>query len=112
MKRRIALVLLLACGLTATHLLTGCGTLGNGQLDLPVEITVEYHDNFGNGFVVVAGPDGIAVPEARYASVKTGALYEITETGGFLVTAPDGQTKVRIRRADQSAINNQKSAMP
>lgn len=98
MKKIAITTLLLIC----TQLVfTGCSTWGSGGPGIPVEITTEYHDNSDNGFVLVAGPGGIAVPEARYASVKTGARYEITATGGFLVTAPDGKTKIRIKRVEE-----------
>lgn len=91
MKGRIILVVLLAVVFT----LAGCGTFGNGRLDLPVDVSIEWQDNFGNGFTLVQG----TVTEVHYASVKTGVLYEITDSGGFQITAPDG-TKVRIQRKE------------
>ncbi|QBG47834.1 hypothetical protein EGM51_10680 [Verrucomicrobia bacterium S94] len=82
----------------AAFFITGCDTLGNGKIDLPVDVSVEWQDNFGNRFVMVDG----SITEATYRSLQTGIIYELTEEGGFLITAPDG-TKVRIRRRTEGA---------
>lgn len=106
MKNRIALVVLLACGLAATSLLSSCSTL-----DIPVEIQVVGTDNLGNQYDVTVGPDGVY---GTITSVVGQELYTLSDDG-FAVTLPDGKggtVRVRIKRADQSAINNQQSALP
>lgn len=105
MKKRIIMIGALAAVFAAIGFSTGCAswrdgesTFGNGQIDLPVNVTFEWHDNFGNGFTLVDG----TVTEITYKSVKTGVLYELTDTGGFCVTAPDGVTTVRIQRKTET----------
>ena len=77
-------------------LVFGCSTVGNGKVDLPVEVSIEWHDNFGNGFVFVGGE----LTEATYQSTQTGILYKYTDeaAGSFMVAAPDGKTKIRLRK--------------
>lgn len=97
MKKRILMVVVLGAVFAAISFTPGCGTFGNGQLDLPVDVSIEWHDNFGNGFTLEQG----SLTAATYRSVKTGVLYELADDG-FLIRAPDG-TNVRISRVVSSS---------
>ena len=75
----------------------GCGTFGNGQIDVPVDISVEWHDAMGNGFVLIDGQ----LESATYKSVKTGIIYEYAKdegVGSFAITEPHTGATVKIRQ--------------
>lgn len=95
---RIIMVIIIGIGVAIiSALAAGCSTLGNGKVDpFGIELSLEYHDNFGNGFVFVGGE----LTEATYQSTQTGILYKYTDeaAGSFMVAAPDGKTKIRLRK--------------
>lgn len=96
-KSRLALVGVIAALLALCALLPGCAlfpTLGNGKLDMPVEIEVVYVDSMGVEYHAEAGPNGAAF----YITVD-GAVFTPVEYGddGLIITGPDG-SRIRVKK--------------
>jgi hypothetical protein len=98
MKLIMTIILIAIAG--AIYLgITGCSTLGNGKVDIPVEITVQGTDNLGNAYDVTLGPDGVT---GEIRSVVGGNLYEVSEEG-FKITVPTetGPKVITVKRVDK-----------
>jgi len=94
MRKRFGLLSALIVAFTLVGYMTGCSTWGNGKLD--VEAEVVWQSNLGHEYRVIANDAGLKL----YASNK-GDLYEPTDSGGFVIQAPDGKggtVKTRIQR--------------
>jgi hypothetical protein len=94
MKKRIALVVLLACGLTATALLNGCGTFGNGRIDLPFDIDVALVTEDGRTFHIHQTAQGLDI-EGEFVEPKTGIVFILGEGVGN-ITARDPKTGLQV----------------
>ena len=102
MRKLIALMMLMMVIVIGLIAVSGCSTFGNGKIDVPVEISIEWHDNFGNGFTLVDG----TLTEATYRSVKTDAVYEFTDSDGFLISHPNTGAMVRIKLKESVEVPN------
>jgi len=83
MKSRIVLVAILA--IVATALLSGCSTLGNGQLDLPYDVDFALVLPNGDKLVVATDAAGVHL-SGQYRSPRTGILYVGDPNGTITAT--------------------------
>lgn len=69
----------------AMAVLAGCGTLGNGKLDIPYDVSFSIVLPSGERLAVATTEDGIQI-SGRYVSPKTGIVYEVDENGTITAT--------------------------
>lgn len=102
--------LIAALTLAAIALTTGCASWFKNIGD----VSIVWKSNLGHEFTLVAYPDGLE--RVLFKSATTGLLYEVTEEGGFTITAPNGETErvqqVEENPPDQTQVPDPQSQAP
>ena len=94
MKKRITLVILLACGLAAASLLSSCGTFGNGQIDLPLNVAIALVTEDGRTFAIHQTEQGLDI-QGEFIEPHTGLIFVLGEGIGA-ITARDPKTGLQV----------------